>query len=368
MKHSFELHDYDNCLVNLANSVLKRFKSDPLGKSLPCADKYLNKNHKNVVILLLDGLGTSFMEENLKEDGFLRSHYKESFRSVFPPTTVAATTSLISGLQPVESAWLGWDCYYPQVDKNVTVFLNTEQDTDQQVSTENIPWKYCAYEPIVDRLLREGKNAYNVTPFAPPFPKSFPEICSRIIELCRANGEKYIYAYWDDPDSTMHKYGCYSNKTKMVLAELETSLVKMCAELEDTLLIITADHGQIDGRNVSISDYPAILDCLVRLPSIEPRALNLFVKEERKRAFESEFNKEFGKYYILLSKKEIYESRLFGSGTPHKNVDAMLGDYLAVAISDLTIFNTKEKAERFQGVHAGYTKEELTIPLIIIEK
>ena len=50
MKHSFELHDYDNCLVNLANSVLKRFKSDPLGKSLPCADKYLNKNHDLQII------------------------------------------------------------------------------------------------------------------------------------------------------------------------------------------------------------------------------------------------------------------------------------------------------------------------------
>ena len=365
---TFELHDYDNCLVNLANSVLKNFIPESEGKTLPDADTYLKKNYKNVVILLLDGLGTSIMEGNLKKDGFLRSNYKKSFSSVFPPTTVAATTSLMSGLQPIESAWLGWDCYYPQVDKNVTVFFNTEQGTDKQISTENIPWKYCGYEPIVDKLVREGKNAYNVTPFAPPFPKSFSEICDRITELCRSDGKKYVYAYWDEPDLTMHKFGCFSSVAKKVLEELETKIQKMCAELEDTLLIITADHGHIDGKNVSITDYPAIMDCLIRMPSIEPRALNLFVKEEKRAEFESEFNKEFGNDFILMTKQEVYESRLLGTGEPHKNVNAMLGDYLAVSVSDLTIFNTKEEAEHFKGVHAGYTEEELMIPLIIIEK
>lgn len=142
----------------------------------------------------------------------------------------------------------------------------------------------------------------------------------------------------------------------------------MCEELEDTLLIITADHGHIDGRNIAITDYPDILDCLIRLPSIEPRALNLFVKEEKKQEFEKRFHKEFGNDFVLLNKQEVYESKLFGYGKPHKNVDAMIGDYLAVAVSDLTIFNTKEEAENFKGVHAGYTKEELMIPLIVIEK
>ena len=247
-------------------------------------------------------------------------------------------------------------------------FFNTEQGTDKQISTENIPWKYCGYEPIVDKLVREGKNAYNVTPFAPPFPKSFSEICDRITELCRSDGKKYVYAYWDEPDLTMHKFGCFSSVAKKVLEELETKIQKMCAELEDTLLIITADHGHIDGKNVSITDYPAIMDCLIRMPSIEPRALNLFVKEEKRVEFESEFNKEFGNDFILMTKQEVYESRLLGTGEPHKNVNAMLGDYLAVSVSDLTIFNTKEEAEHFKGVHAGYTEEELMIPLIIIEK
>ena len=109
------------------------------------------------------------------------------------------------------------------------------------------------------------------------------------------------------------------------------------------------------------------MECLVRMPSIEPRALNLFVKEDRKCQFEREFVKEFGKDYVLLIKEDVYQTKLFGTGKPHENVDGMIGDYIAIGVSDLTIFNTVEEADKFKGVHAGYTKEELQIPLIIID-
>lgn len=366
MDRSFNLHDYRNCLANLPNSILKKFGVTPVGQTLPCMDELLKKDYKNVVILLLDGLGTYIMESNLKEDGFLRKHFRTSISSVFPPTTVAATTSVMSGLQPIEHAWLGWDCYYPQVGQNVTVFLNTVQGTDKPVSEENIPRKYCGYESVVQRLIRNGKEAFMAMPFMPPYPNCFKAICSRITGLCAGSGTKFIYAYWDEPDSVMHRYGCHSAEAISEIASLEKEIGEMSAKLEDTLLIITADHGHIDGRNVVITDYPEITDCLVRLPSIEPRALNLFVKEGRKQVFEAEFEKAFGQDFILLSKEELYQRKLFGDRPAHPNADGMIGDYVAVAVTDLTVFNTREEADLIKGVHAGYTKEELTVPLVII--
>ncbi|MBO4506248.1 MAG: phosphodiesterase, partial [Lachnospiraceae bacterium] len=115
-----------------------------------------------------------------------------------------------------------------------------------------------------------------------------------------------------------------------------------------------------------IEDYPTIMECLVRMPSIEPRALNLFVKPELRQHFEEEFNKFFGDCFILMTKQEVTESRLFGTGTDHACFRDMLGDYLAVAVGDTTIFNTREEQEKFIGVHAGLTKDEMTIPLIIM--
>ena len=48
------------------------------------------------------------------------------------------------------------------------------------------------------------------------------------------------------------------------------------------------------------------------MPSIEPRALNLYVKEEKKELFEHEFEKEFGKRKIITP----YFTPFAGVNTP----------------------------------------------------
>ena len=73
-KYISRLPDYDNCLVNLANSILKKFGAETSAKTLPLADQYVKKDYQNVVILLLDAMGISILEKHLKEDGFFRSH------------------------------------------------------------------------------------------------------------------------------------------------------------------------------------------------------------------------------------------------------------------------------------------------------
>ena len=91
-------------------------------------------------------------------------------------------------------------------------------------------------------------------------------------------------------------------------------------------------------------------------------------KYRREAVFADLFNKEFGADFMLLTKQEVYESNLFGTKKAHINADGMLGDYIAISITDLTIFNTYKEANEFKGVHAGCTKEELTIPFIVVEK
>jgi arylsulfatase A-like enzyme len=165
----------------------------------------------------------------------------------------------------------------------------------------------------------------------------------------------------------MHRTGCYSDEAKRIISSLERMVESLTVELNDTLLIVTADHGHMDSKGVCIKDYPKIMNCLKRIPTIEPRALNLFVKEDVRDGFIKEFTIEFGDKFLLLPKEKVLEMRLFGSGTEHKDFRLMLGDYLAVATGDLSIFNTKEEVEKFIGVHAGLTKDEMIIPLIIAE-
>ena len=66
--------DYKNCIANLPNSILKKLGAEPTGDTLPLADKYLEKDYKNIVLLLLDGMGKSILERHLEGNGAFRSH------------------------------------------------------------------------------------------------------------------------------------------------------------------------------------------------------------------------------------------------------------------------------------------------------
>lgn len=360
--------DYKNSLVSLANSIMEEFGVGEGRQGLHLLEENMKKDFENVVVLLLDGMGECIIKNNLAADGFFNTHLAGTFSSVFPPTTVAATTSIANGLAPCEHSWLGWDCYYPQIDKNVTVFLNQETGTDRPAADYNVAWTYCGYESIVSKIRRNGGSAFEVSPFAEPFPKSFEEICKTLKELCKQPGKKYIYGYWDKLDSVMHRKGCYGPDAKQIISDLEKQVCKLCGELKNTLVIVTADHGHMDSAGVSIKDYPRIMECLVRMPSIEPRALNLFVKEGKEKQFEQEFQKEFGDKFLLWTKEKVLESQIFGEGLEHPNFRGMIGDYLAIATSDLSIYSTKEEKDFFVGVHAGLTEDEMIIPLIIIER
>ena len=343
---------------------MKKWEIPTVGGTLALADKYLQKNYKNVVLLILDGMGKSILEEFLDENGPFRSHLAGIYQSVFLSTTVAATTSAMSGLQPCEHSWLGWDCYYPQVDKNVTVFLNTIQGTDEPAADYNVPWTVTPYENVVTTINKFGGKAYGCAPFLEPYPKSIEEICSQIKNLCEIPDRKYIYAYWNQPDGFLHKNGCRSNIVKEALENIEANINKLSKELKDTLIIVTADHGHIDNDYVVLQDYPQICDCLVRLPSLEPRVLNFFIKEDKKKIFEKEFQKEFGNKFLLMPMEEAISKNHFGTGKHHENFRSMLGDYLAIATDNLTIYYTDE---RWVSMHGSITEDEMLIPLIVFK-
>lgn len=359
--------DYDNCIANLACSILKHFGVEPPNKTLPLADRYLEKRYKNVVVILMDGMGKNIIEANLSPDGFFRRNLKGIYSSTFPPTTVAATTSMDSGLYPNQTAWLGWVGYFKEIDKNVVYFLNIDQQGNK-AADYNVAWTYCPYVTVTERLNNAGKKAHYITPFVEPYPKTFDDLCDVIKGLCNEDGEKYIYAYCEEPDHTMHKKGCFGEDAKKVIGEIEKRAELLAEELSDTLLIITADHGHIDTNNVSLTEYPDIMECLVRLPSLEPRVLNLFVKEGMSQKLEEAFKKHFKDKFLLITKEEVLKSQMFGKGENHHRLEDMLGDYLAVAVDDMSIFITEEQKEHFIGVHAGLTEDEVLIPLIVIEK
>ena len=116
-------NNYNECITNLACSIRKYFGLDYKHNTLDYIDKILEEyNPKNVVTILCDGMGYNIMDRMLDKNSFLMKNRIKAITTVFPATTVAATTSIMTGLNPVESGMLGWDMYYKELDKIITVY------------------------------------------------------------------------------------------------------------------------------------------------------------------------------------------------------------------------------------------------------
>lgn len=96
---------YEESITNLSCSILKYYGVVPKHKTIKEIDDVLSSK-KNVITILLDGLGSKVLEENLPMEAFLIKNKFMDINSVLPSTTVASTTSFLSGLNPIEHGWL----------------------------------------------------------------------------------------------------------------------------------------------------------------------------------------------------------------------------------------------------------------------
>lgn len=356
--------DYTDSILNLSNSILKYYGIEPFHETHPGADYLLSKNFPHVVVILLDGLGMNILERNLTYRDFLRRNLYSDYSSVFPPTTTSSTTTFLSGLSPVEHGWLGWDVYFKQEDKTVCCFKNTLQRSTTPAADYHVARKYLPYKSIIDMINETGKAKANVVfPFGENGHSTLSSWVQAIKDSVNTPQKTFTYAYWENPDKELHFRGNRSNDVMKMINDLNAEMAYLCGTTKDTLFLITADHGHEDIQNIFLQeDYPEIAKMLQRPCSIEPRAISFFVKEEYKDVFAREFNDKFSKDYILFTKEEALEKKLFGPGKPNENLTG-IGDFIAAAISYKTILWNKE-CTQFKSHHAGLRKEEMRIPLI----
>lgn len=363
-------NNYNECITNFACSIEKYFGLTPKHNTLSYIDKLLEeKKPENVVVILFDGLGSRILDRTLEEDSFLRQHKLKEITTVFPATTTAATTSMQTGLNPSEHGYLGWNVYIKPIDKVITLYLNTEKGKEMiDKDFLNIKDKYLKIKTIPKRINNEGKyQGIVLFPFKETLYQDLDDMLEKIKQKTKEPGKKYIYAYDTEPDHTMHNYGPDSIKVKTLIEERNTKIENLCKNLKNTILFIVADHGHKKVEHIFLNQYKDLLDTLKITTSIEQRATSFHVKKGKQEEFKRLFDKYFGKYFNLYTKEEIIESNLFGPGEYHSLFKDNLGDFLAIAEDSNKCFIT-DGDDVLVSQHAGYTDDEIYIPLIIIDK
>ncbi len=362
--------DYNHCLTNVACSVLAHFGLPHRHATLPLLDSFLQKkDYKNIVIMLYDGLGTAIMKKNLPEDSFLRRHFKGEISSVFPATTAAATTSILSGLNPCEHGRVGYNVYIKALDEVVTIFENVIKDTERAAADYEVMTKMLPYDGVANQINRlPGCAAHVLFPFGEDAYRDWEDMRQKITKLCASEGKKYIYAYTSEPDHAMHHYGTTGPNVTPLIQQLDNLTERLADELEDTLLVVLADHGHYETQVIAMeTECPQLCRLLTRNTAIEGRACAFWVAEENQAEFKAEFERLYGKEFLLFTKEEVLKRQLFGDGEPCDNFTDSIGDFLAVAVGNRYL-ERYAYPDSMRSYHAGLIEDEMMVPLVVVEK
>jgi len=360
--------NYKKCNMNISSTLAEYLGVQNTHQTLPTLAKKLKNNYKNIVFICFDGMGINPLKINLNKTDFLRKNIERKLLSTFPSTTTNATTSLIQNKLPLQHGYLGWSVYYENIGKNIDIFLNADSWTEEKLLIDNAPIDKMEY------YFEKNKSDYNINLIYPSSVKvdknynlpyeTLEEFFKNIKYICNKKDKQYIYAYCTEPDSTMHMFGVSSGEAREIFVEINKRIQDLYNELDNTIIIITADHGQVDiDGYVEVYNDQTLMEMLKIYPYLETRATAFIVKDGLHKEFEKYFAKNYGKDFKLFKSNKLIEKGYFGN---IGNKGKLLGDYIAVAKNNKMALLTPNYP-RFKGHHSSLTKE-MKVPLIVLEK
>ena len=366
--------DYNHSILGIPNSVLKHYGVQTDYPSLPLVDKALEKHPKNVVVWILDGLGMDLFDKILPPKAFLKYHIKDEISSVFPPTTAAATTTYYSALPPAVHGWVGWAPYFSEYNRSIQLFTGVDDYTGEATGVN--PFQKLPYTHIFERIRAASPNTscYEVCPkkIRADGVDTFTEQCDRILERTRCAGNQFILAYWPEPDHTCHYNGTYDASVQKLVRQMNHEIHKLYRKLENTLVIISSDHGHVPVSKVFYIDTcPEITDCL-RVPlNLDDRVSAIFLKEGKGADFLKAFDTYLKDDFMLIKSDEALIKNLFGFGPLNPKIKDFIGDYLLVATGTRILrqrVGDLVSGPAFKSSHAGLTRREMIVPLILLHR
>ena len=372
-------------IVNLMASVIRSRGGESEYPSLRLLPPEEIAKHTNVALLVVDGLGFEYLTQRLPR-GTLGRSLRGSITSVFPPTTAAAITSFLTGDAPQQHGLTGWHTYLRELGCVMTVLPGNPRYGGVGYRKAKLdPVKLFGHLPLSARIRTRSivvspahiaHSDFNLAHLGSAELRTFetlPEMFRRAVQAVRSDSRlKYLYLYWPKLDSIGHEKGMGSETALAHLREIELALTDFLVGLArtDTLLLVTADHGQIDtveADRIDLADHPDLARCLALPLCGEPRAAFCYVRPGRVEQFERYCREVLGDKLDLVPSEDLIARGLFGLGDSHPRLEERIGDYTLLMRNNYVIRDwlPGEKHYTQIGVHGGLSATELEVPLCV---
>jgi len=367
-----------NGFVNLVASIVEACGGAPRHPSLtslPIAELH---SARNVVFLIVDGLGDNYLQAN-GAGGHIARHRRGAISAVFPSTTASAITTSFTGATPLEHGLTGWFTYFsaaacvaaplPFQRRGETAPLGiapgrifTEPSLFDTLAARAI---VVSYRPIID-------SPYNRHHCGRAERRAFDNLAGFLDETATAvkSGpeRKLVYAYWPEFDSLAHRHGVASAEVHAHFELLDAMFGELLARLggTDTLVVLTADHGFIDSPPEESVELPAELCAVLRFPLCGERRV-AFCHVRDKAAFIERARGFFKHRADVRPSIELWQEGWFGAGRAHPLFAERIGDVALVMQGRGTVKDwvAGEPRHLHIGNHGGMSEDEMNIPLVV---
>jgi hypothetical protein len=379
---------------------------DPGGLPLPGLDP-LTGQYEQVVLFFIDAFGWRFFERHADDYPFLRRMVQEGvvskLTSQFPSTTAAHMTAIHTGLTPGASGVYEWFYYEPQVDAIIAPLLYSFAGDDERGTLFKSGLPPTAFFP--QRSLYPGWKARGVTttlfihedyalsPYgavvcagAQPAPyKTLPEALTNLSAALLANrGRSYYFFYTDTIDSICHHYGPQSPQVAAEIDAVFTLLERLfyqqlAGKLKNTLLLVTADHGQVETvpeATIYLNQTLPALRPYLRtnrqgqplVPAGSCRDMFLYIAEGRVDAAAALLRDHLAGRAEVHMTKDLLAQNFFGPGDPSPEFLGRVGHLVILPYAGESVWwYEKGRFEQpYRGHHGGLTRAEMETILLAL--
>src|SRR3954470_1004731 len=366
-------------LVNLVASVVVSRGGKPL--HAPLRDFEFSAAAKNLVLLIIDGLGDNYLARRGKGSALGGARHR-ALTSVFPSTTASAITTSYTGRTPLEHGLTGWFTYFgeagcvgaplPFKSRGDMASLSARGVSAEHLFTVPSLFGALPVRSIVVTYRGIIDSQYNSVHCRGAERLAYTtanELVAQVEQAVKSGNErKFVYAYWPHYDAISHRYGCESAQAAAEFAIIDAAFARLLARLagSETMVIATADHGFIDVAREESLELPAALAPQLRFPLCGERRIAYCHVHSP-----GEFAKRAGDWLDgradVMPSERLLDEGWFGPGTGHPRIRERIGDVALMMRERYTVKDWIAGEPKFLhiGNHGGTHEDEMLIPLIV---
>lgn len=358
------LPDFDGaCVSNIVPALFGPGGTSSLPTWMPPAVH----GARQVVLLVLDGLGWTQLQARARTAPTLSALGGGPATTVVPSTTSTALTSIATGLTPGEHGVVGYRIDVHGEILNILRWATPKGDARRRIDPGHLqpvrPF-LGATAPVVSRA-EFATSGFSAAHLAGTRHVGYRVVSTLVVEVGRllAAGEPFVYAYYDGMDKVAHEYGLGVHYDAELSAVDRLTADLLAVLPPDAALLVTADHGQVDVADRVIRPAAAVL-AATRLQSGEGRFRWLHARPGAAGDLLEAASAEHGDVAWVVGAEQVRDEAWFGPRlTPAAS--SRLGDVALVAREPVS-FDDPDDSGPFELVarHGSLTEDEMIVPLV----